>query len=582
MAAPTLAPVSGVPIVVGVTGHRDLRPEDVPHLEAAVRRVFDRLRASYRHTELVVVSPLAEGADRLVARVAVADEIRLVVPMPLELDDYLTDFTDEASVAEFHTLLSAAERQFVAPRADGGTMERPACYAHVGAYVAKHCHILLALWDGQETHKVGGTAEVVRQRREGMQSHSRNFVRLLDATDTGVIYHIVTPRLSNPSPHGVPFKMHPLPPSGLQSARQAQAAIDRISASTDAFNAICAAATMNDAAAREKSAGYLLSEHPTDALPADLHYIRSLYAAADVAAARYQVRTGRTLRTLFWLAFGFIFAFEMFAHSRGIAPAWVAQVLLVLYVALFGAGYLLHRWAAARQIDTRHLDYRALAESLRVEFYWRLAEVPALASDYCMRYRLEEMEWIRWALRASELHAPGIARDKTSEASAAAVRAVVKDWVHDQRDWFRRTAKREEHHLRRLERWTKTLLWAAIAAVFVVFVPTFLEDRWMHRSSDLAKDVAHMLIVATIGLTSAAAGLIHGYAEQRALSVHIRRYERMHLLFAEAVRLINEPLEREDWTAVRGVLADIGRESLAENADWVMLHRERPIELPGG
>ena len=30
-----------IPFVIGVTGHRDLRPDDVPALETAVRTVFD-------------------------------------------------------------------------------------------------------------------------------------------------------------------------------------------------------------------------------------------------------------------------------------------------------------------------------------------------------------------------------------------------------------------------------------------------------------------------------------------------------------------------------------------------------------
>ena len=284
---------------------------------------------------------------------------------------------------------------------------------------------------------------------------------------------------------------------------------------------------------------------------------------------------------MFWLAFGFIFAFEMFAHSRGIWPPWVGQALLILYASLFGAGYLLHRWAAARRIDTRHLDYRALAEGLRVEFYWRAAEVPAVAADHCMRYRLEEMEWIRWALRAVELHVPDVKWAGTSAASADALRAIVKDWVLGQREWFGRTVRREERHLRMLERCTRALLWAAIAAVALVFIPTFREHlQWIHPF-DEPSEVAHMLIVVTIGLASAAAGLIHGYAEQRALSVHIKRYERMHLLFAAAMRVLDGPMKRGDGAAAREVLADVGRESLEENADWMMLHRERPIELPG-
>jgi hypothetical protein len=59
-------------LVIGATGHRDLRDEDVPGLEDAVAAIFDRIRERYPHTPLVLLSALAEGADRLAARVAVS------------------------------------------------------------------------------------------------------------------------------------------------------------------------------------------------------------------------------------------------------------------------------------------------------------------------------------------------------------------------------------------------------------------------------------------------------------------------------------------------------------------------------
>lgn len=576
-----MSPYGPLPIIVGVTGHRDLRPEDTPHLEAVVRRVFEKLRRKYPHSELLVVSPLAEGADRLVARVAVDAGIRLVVPMPLELDDYSKDFASAASVAEFDTLLAAADRHFVAPHGDDDALVRPQCYARVGAYVAKHCHILLALWDGQTPHHIGGTAEVVRHRREGMQSESRAFVRLLDATDTGVVYHIVTPRQSNPATHGAPYSLRVLPPSRHRSAREAEAAIHRICESTDGFNAIGATADARTAARREQRAEYLLSNHPRAALPDGLQRIRALYAYADDAALMFQRRTQWTIRGLFWLAFGFVFAFEVFAHGTELVSEAAEQPLLILYMALFGVGYLVHRWATAREIDTRHLDYRALAEGLRVEFYWRLGEVRSVAADYCMRYRLEELEWIRLALRSCELQSPSFTWTATPAASVEALCAVANDWVQGQHEYFGRTVRKQERHLKKLERWTKVLLGVGLIAVVAVFIATFRHQlERVYHLEELPERV-HALIVATIGLAPAAAGLIHGYAEQRALSVHIRRYARMRLLFAAAMRVLDVPMKREEWAAARDVLAELGREALEENADWVMLHRERPIELPG-
>jgi hypothetical protein len=35
-----------------------------------------------------------------------------------------------------------------------------------------------------------------------------------------------------------------------------------------------------------------------------------------------------------------------------------------------------------------------------------------------------------------------------------------------------------------------------------------------------------------------------------------------------------------DWAAAQRVLAELGREALAEHGDWLLLHRERPMEMP--
>ena len=39
-----------VPFVLGVTGHRDLRPEDEQRLRERVREIFQQMRHAYSHT----------------------------------------------------------------------------------------------------------------------------------------------------------------------------------------------------------------------------------------------------------------------------------------------------------------------------------------------------------------------------------------------------------------------------------------------------------------------------------------------------------------------------------------------------
>src|SRR5579872_2717178 len=105
------------PLVIGVTGHRDLRPDDLPQLERKVKHIFERLRERYGSTPLLVLSPLAEGADRLVARVGLLDEFgaRLVAPLPMPAALYEEDFEQPGSVDEFRSLLARADCSFVLP-----------------------------------------------------------------------------------------------------------------------------------------------------------------------------------------------------------------------------------------------------------------------------------------------------------------------------------------------------------------------------------------------------------------------------------------------------------------------------------
>src|SRR4051812_39076652 len=99
-----------LPLVIGVTGHRDLRPEDLDTLRARVDEIFAQLEETCPHTPLILLSSLAEGADRLVARVALEHGARLIAPLPLRRELYEADFPE--TVGEFRTLYERADPGF--------------------------------------------------------------------------------------------------------------------------------------------------------------------------------------------------------------------------------------------------------------------------------------------------------------------------------------------------------------------------------------------------------------------------------------------------------------------------------------
>jgi hypothetical protein len=159
-------------LAIGVTGHRNIAVNNA-RLRATVLRELLQLQRSAPGRRAVVLSCLAEGADRLVARIAI-DQLKaeLVAILPMPLRDYRRDFHDVASRREFDALLGAATRRVTV--ADEGVRaeaardgERARRYARAGAWLVQRSDVLLAIWDGKPERGIGGTAQIVRWMLSG-------------------------------------------------------------------------------------------------------------------------------------------------------------------------------------------------------------------------------------------------------------------------------------------------------------------------------------------------------------------------------------------------------------------------------
>ena len=195
-----------IPFVVGVTGHRDLRPNDIPALENAVRSVFNELGSRMPSTPLLLLSGLAEGADQLVARVALSCGVQVTAVLPMPAPLYRSTL-EEPARQSFDELLAQASVVIDLPLGDA-TEEQLAVsadtrvdrYDTLGVFLATHSQALIALWDGVPSDKRGGTAQVVRYMLEGVLGASEG------KPPAGPVYHVRTTRLSFPaaSPSGAP------------------------------------------------------------------------------------------------------------------------------------------------------------------------------------------------------------------------------------------------------------------------------------------------------------------------------------------------------------------------------------------
>jgi hypothetical protein len=147
---------------IGVTGHRFIEDEDL--IRNRVREVIRYIEYGFSDKDhiLKVISPLAEGADRIVAQEVLKfqdgpyeNEMRVV--LPLEKDEYMDDFKTIESKEEFINLLNQAKEVITLPE----TPTRKDAYLQVGEYVVDESDVLIAIWDGKPSRGKGGTADII-------------------------------------------------------------------------------------------------------------------------------------------------------------------------------------------------------------------------------------------------------------------------------------------------------------------------------------------------------------------------------------------------------------------------------------
>ncbi|HKV65020.1 MAG TPA: hypothetical protein VJN66_01425, partial [Rhodanobacteraceae bacterium] len=60
------------PLVIGVTSHRNIDARETEAIRQRVRELLAQLQREYPHSPLMILSPLAEGGDQLVAEEGLA------------------------------------------------------------------------------------------------------------------------------------------------------------------------------------------------------------------------------------------------------------------------------------------------------------------------------------------------------------------------------------------------------------------------------------------------------------------------------------------------------------------------------
>jgi hypothetical protein len=489
--------------------------------------------------------------------------------MPMPREYYMADFQPD-SQTEFEVLLAKAEHSFELPLLSGLTIEdistpglnRDHQYAQVGAYIAMHSELLVAFWNGVPTSLEGGTAQVVEFKLRGVPVPFAPPHSELDAPDSGVVIHIVTRRESEKETRGELFHVEWVYPAGFDKVEEAKKAYADIYSRMEGLNldAVSHSKLLKDES--PKSLRYLFPIEEQRVRTPMLEQTAEFYSIADVLSQYFQKRTLTAFRVILILVFLAALSYDLYSHVFEETP-----LILSMYLGMFFISYLWHTYIANAGFQTKYLDYRALAEGLRVQFFWRIAGVSDSVADFYMREQKSELDWVRNAVRSSMTETIGDpGRRSTAELSLRErLLLVSKHWVQDQERYFAKAAHRDHERLHKNEKRITILFGLSLlAAAIQLFLP------------------ANPVFIIAIGLLPVIAALIHTFLQKNALMEHSKQYERMSVLFRRARIRLDYLIAEDRLSDAQALVAEIGKEALSENGDWIMTHRERPLEVPKG
>jgi len=553
------------PLVIGVTSHRHIDPAQIEPIRERVRVFLAQLREQFPSLPLVAISSLAQGGDQLFAEEALAVGARLVVPLPLPREMYSEDFTDARVRENFDALLRQADvirlpllksQSREALQTQGEARNRQ--YAKAGVFIASHAHMLVSIWDGNDSGRLGGTGQIVRYYLHGslpgVTERPRQARHILSGGDEHLLYHIVCSREGS---HGTVA-------DGLAPLQTLWRTGDSVSMETAVpdefalmighmieFNEDCAKYSVHIEAAS--------ASEPSPAPGAA--NVDHLFRSADWLAVHFQKRVLLALRITFTLAALMGIAFTLYAHLSQ------EDSMIYLFLLLFTGGALVAGIARRREWHRKYLDYRALAEGLRIQLYWRRAGIlkdtdHEFAHDNFLQKQNIELGWIRNVMRAVGLDPP-------HKPEPDALNRVIEEWVGEsgrsgQLNYFeRKTAESAGlHHLTEVIGSISLFTGIAISVFLAIFALRLPEST----KTTLVMIMAVLSIIAAVR---------EAYAYRKADKELIRQYRFMQRIFGGARAALDRT---DDPNERRGILRALGDAALTEHAEWTLMRRERQVE----
>ena len=534
------------PLLIGITGHRDISESDSEVLRLQLDRIFKTYSESLPDTKIYLITGLAEGADRIAVQSALATQnVRIIAALPMRLGQYRKDF-DLASNQELDELLAQCHFKFdvsstiQSPRSVSEELSRDAHYQHFGRWLAKNCHVLIAAWDGKSPELVGGTADNVYYKARLKSILASNIDEgEKEHIDQGVILWCPTTRISDSE--------HPLPHVGIQVLDEFGNAVpwskqaDAVSQEINIFNRTIHRLPASNSIGKTESS--------------------ALFQTCDLLASTLQKRYLTVLRVMVSFTILAVASIDAMQTTEINLFIWSLLIFVVLNFSLWG-------YLNKSRLKEQFQEVRYLAECSRVQTVWQSAQIKFGVADYLTSSQESSRQWIRATLRSSWL-LDNINMRTPFEFD------VARNWMDEQILYYEGSSSAEgaiNRHRRRYRR----LVQQATFAFAVAGVALLIDASNIFLGGNASSNVEVLSRLAWalglgIGISLISYGELIGHKQLA------RRYSLVAKAFRRGKNNLDQASEVGSHQMAQAVILDIGKYSLEESSSWLATQTERAI-----
>ena len=665
-----------IPIVIGVSAHREIENKYIPEIEKKVSGVIDYFLKEYPHSPILMLNGMAKGGDLLCAKVAKekfenGNPVRICMVIPDEEQAYLNgcskhgdDFSledkklynDIKNCKTQYGKLVIDDIPFVVPDMEKtGETTRQYKFRQQAIYVATKCHVLLALWDGKGAKGVNdegikntdcGTPAAVQfaLKHNYIQPFGTEFYSAYD----GAVIKILSPRKGNVDENAGKRTYLTSENPEVETTDFPQK-LKEILVRTDLFNKnyykYCK--KQKRILSKQEKAGedvsnlivpkesrFLLGKDEYDNGSDKLKRIHDCCKIASELSAENKKKFGRSLFVLGF--FGFLLTLGFMLYDQ-LNLLWTVVGFRLMIIALW-IGYMLIKatgnphvitWLKLKGkpcgVQTKAIEYRALSETMRVQYFLCACGVYYNVSNYFTWSHKNEIVWIKKAVTAlfigndvdfwqidalkQKYHGTAVAaqivRFNGGECEkSACLDKIFSKWVGKDENFADKNLNGQVgYHLKNKEETDKKLKKQHIVstlatcftvfAYFVLFSLELLVRLNIITQIDLSYEFlwiinGRMLFKITLCVLSAITFFITYYYGKQALKRNSADSENMinlcRMTIYRAQSIFKNDLyyctDKDKEAAFKSLLKELAHEQITENGMWIFYNRESRMNLP--